>query len=100
MLNPVMELVTFKINSNCTPAAFAAACEPINVWVRTRPGFQSRTLSRNEDGTWFDVVFWDSAETAHAASAKLMTDFGQSEFMAMIDPTSIQMQHPQIVSRA
>ena len=100
MLKPVMELVTFKIIANCTPEAFAAACEPVNAWVRTQPGFQSRTVSCNEDGTWFDVVFWDSAETAHAASAKMMAELGQSEFMAMIDPSSIQMQHPKIVNQS
>ncbi len=98
MLNPVMELVTFKINANCTPEAFAVANEPVNTWVRAQPGFQSRALS-NQDGTWIDVVFWDSAETAHAAAAKVMSDLGQSEFMAMIDTNSVQMQHLQVVSR-
>ena len=100
MSKPVMELVTFKINADCTPEAFSAACEPVNVWVRTQPGFQSRTVSCNEVGTWFDVVMWDSAETAHAAASKMMADLGQSDFMAMIDLSSIQMQHPQIVSRS
>ncbi len=100
MLNPVMELVTFKINANCTPEAFAAACEPVNVWVRTQPGFQSRTVSRNQEGTWFDVIFWDSAESANTAAAKIMVELGKSEFMTMIESSSIQMQHPQIVSRS
>jgi hypothetical protein len=95
-----MELVTFKINANCTPEAFAVASEPINEWVRTQPGFQSRTLSRNEEGTWFDVVIWNSAETAHAAAAKMMAELGQSDFMAMIEPSSILMQHPYIVSQS
>ena len=100
MHNSVMEMVTFKIIANCTPEAFAAACEPVNAWVRTQPGFQSRTVSCNEEGTWFDVVLWDSAETAHTAAAKMMSVLGQSEFMSMIDPSSIQMHHPQIVSRS
>lgn len=100
MLNPVMELVTFRLNANCAPEAFVAACEPVNTWVRTQPGFQSRTVSRNEQGTWFDVILWDSAETANAAAGKIMTELGSSEFMAMIDSSSIQMQHPQIVSRS
>lgn len=56
MLNPVMELVTFRLNANCTPEAFAAACEPVNTWVRAQPGFQSRTVSRNEQAMWFDVM--------------------------------------------
>lgn len=100
MLKPVMELVTFKIIANCTPEAFAAACESVNAWVRNQPGFQSRTVSCSEDGTWFDVVLWDSAEVAHAAAAKMMTELGQCDFMAMIDPNSIKMQHLQIVSRS
>lgn len=100
MQNPVMELVTFKINVNCTAEAFAAACELVNAWVQTQPGFQSRTVSHNEEGTWFDVIFWDSAENAHAAAAKIMVEQGSSEFMTMINPSSIKMQHAQIVSRS
>jgi hypothetical protein len=97
---PVMEWVTFKINANCSPDAFIAACEPVNAWARRQPGFLSRAVSVNEEGTWFDVVFWDSVDTAHAAAAKIMGDLGQSDFMAMIDTSTIQMQHPKIVSRS
>lgn len=100
MLNPVMELVTFKLNAPFTPAAFVQASEQVNLWVRTQHGFQSRTLSCSEDGTWFDVVFWDSAQSAHAAAAKVMTELAQSDFMRMIDGSSVQMQHPQVFSRA
>jgi len=39
-----MELVPFKINADCTSEALAAACMPVTAWVRTQPGFQSRTL--------------------------------------------------------
>lgn len=100
MHKPVMELVTFKTIANCTPEAFAAASESVSAWVRTQPGFQSRTLSCDDEGTWFDVVLWDSAEAAQAASTNMMAELGQCEFMALIDPGTIQMQHPKVMGRA
>lgn len=97
MLSQVMELVTFKTNPQVSPEAFIKASETVSEWVRTQPGFQSRTLSRNEDGTWADVVLWHSAGEAHAASEKLMAEMGTSDFMVMIDAESIHMQHLQVV---
>jgi hypothetical protein len=91
--NPVMELVTFRINAQVSPDAFVAASAAVSTWARAQPGFQSRALSRSEDGTWFDVVLWNSAELAQAAAEKMMIEMGTSDFMTMIDPSSIQMQH-------
>ncbi len=100
MDHTVMELVTFKVKTNTTPAQFAAAGAPVTTWVRGQPGFLSRALSKGADGTWFDVVFWESAATAQAAAKQFMVDQGQSDFMALIDPESVKMTFAQVQSQA
>lgn len=99
MSHTVMELVTFKVKASATSAQFAATGAPVNAWVRVQPGFLSRALSQGDDGTWFDVVFWESAATAKAAAQKFMVDLAQSDFMALIDPESVKMTHAQVESQ-
>lgn len=100
MSHTVMELVTFKVKASATPSQFVAASAPVTTWVRAQPGFLSRAVSQGEDGTWFDVVFWESDATARAAAEKFMVDQAQSDFMAMIDPDSVKMTLAQVHSRA
>lgn len=100
MSHTAMELVTFKVKANATPAQFAAAGVPVSAWARAQPGFLSRTLSQGDDGTWFDVVFWESLATAKAAGQQFMVDLGQSDFMALIDPDSVKMSVAQVHSQA
>ncbi len=100
MPHSMMELVTFKVKTNTPPAQFAAASAPVTTWVQAQPGFLSRALSQGDDGTWFDVVFWESAATAQAAAQQFMVDLGQSDFMALIDPESVKMTHAPVVSRS
>jgi hypothetical protein len=49
MNHTVMELDTFKVKANATPAQFAAAGAPVTTWVRAQPGFLSRALSKGAD---------------------------------------------------
>jgi hypothetical protein len=99
MHHTVMELVTFKVKANATPVQLIAASTPVNAWAQVQPGFQSRTLSQGDDETWFDVVFWESVAAAQAAAQKFMADLGQSDFMALIDPSSVKMTHAQVTSQ-
>lgn len=59
-MNPFVEMVTFKSKPDFTPDAVIAAAEGVNVFLKEQPGFISRTLGRAEDGTWHDILFWES----------------------------------------
>lgn len=100
-MNPiVMEMVTFKLKTNTTPMQCVTASETVNAWAQAQPGFISRALSQGGDGMWFDVVYWQSAADAQAASQQFMVDLAQSDFMAMIDPATVNMTHAPVVSRS
>jgi hypothetical protein len=97
-MSDAIEMVQFKLNPGVSESDFLAADQPISAWVGKQPGFRYRSLSRQDDGTWSDIVYWDSMENAKAAGEVFMKDQGQSSFMAMIDHGSVQMNHSQVLS--
>jgi len=87
-----IELVTFRLQRGDI-GGFVDANASINDWLKRQPGFVSRHLAERDDGTWLDIVFWQSHADALAASNKMMEEMAQSEAMTMIDPMGLDMSH-------
>lgn len=87
-----IELVTFRLQKGDTQG-FVDANAAINDWLKRQPGFVSRHLAERDDGSYLDIVFWQSHADALAASAKMMEEMAQSEAMTMIDPMGLDMSH-------
>jgi heme-degrading monooxygenase HmoA len=62
-----VELVRFSVAPG-GEEAFLAGRSPAVEGLRTLPGLRSATLARADDGSWIDVVLWDSREEALAAA--------------------------------
>lgn len=92
-MQPTLEQVTFRIQEGISDADFLTASENIGVWVKKQPGFSYRTLVRKSDGQWSDLVYWSSEEAAKSASEKFMQAEELKEFMTMIKPESVKMEH-------
>ncbi len=95
-MSNVVEIVSFKLIEGANAEKFVNSAEPINAWVQRQKGYQSRSLSVDKDGVWTDIVFWDSIETAEIASQKFMESNGDTEFMKMIDPSTLKMGHSDV----
>jgi heme-degrading monooxygenase HmoA len=87
-----VELVTFRLAKGDTQA-FVDANASVSDWLKRQPGFVSRHLAEREDGTYLDIVFWQTHADALAASNKMMEEMAQSEAMTMIDPMGLDMSH-------
>lgn len=87
-----IELVTFRLQKGDTQG-FVDANAAINDWLKRQPGFVSRHLAERDDGSYLDIVFWQSHADALAASTKMMEEMAQSEAMTMIDPMGLDMSH-------
>lgn len=87
-----IELVTFRLQKGDTQG-FLDANASINDWLKRQPGFVSRHLAERDDGTYLDIVFWQTHADALAASTKMMEEMAQSEAMTMIDPMGLDMSH-------
>jgi heme-degrading monooxygenase HmoA len=90
-----LELVTFRLVRGSSEQ-FIDANAAISDWLKRQPGFVSRHLAERDDGSFVDIVFWQTHEAALAASGKMMEEMAQSEAMTMIDPMSLEMTHGNI----
>ncbi|RAZ86669.1 hypothetical protein DPM33_28065 [Mesorhizobium hawassense] len=90
-----LEIVTFRLKPG-TEAGFVANNGVMSGWLTRQPGFLSRHLGRREDGTWVDVVRWQSVEQARAAADRIMAEIGDSEALQAIEPASVDMNHATI----
>jgi hypothetical protein len=95
-MSAVLESVTFRLTEGTTAGAFTQACEATFAWVRKQPGFMHRVLCCDDAGQWSDQVLWTSMAHAQAASEAFMNSFGDSAFMAAMDPDSVKMQHSMV----
>ena len=95
-MSNVIEIVHFKLVEGANSDNFAKSAEIISEWAKSQKGFQYRSLNVNDAGEWTDIVYWDSLENAQAASQNFMESNGNSEFMAMIDASTLKMGHSDI----
>jgi hypothetical protein len=96
----IVEIVTFKLNAGISDTDFLAkVSEMEQAFLCKEAGFVRRTLSKNEDGSWFDYVEWASLKEASNAMENSMTDQRAAAFIQSIAPASVAVQHWQIVSQ-
>ena len=67
MSDVTMELVRFSVAPGREEAFLAGRAAAVE-GLRTLPGLLSATLARADDGSWLDVVLWDSRKEALAAA--------------------------------
>ncbi|TPI58061.1 hypothetical protein FJ420_26370 [Mesorhizobium sp. B3-1-3] len=91
-MSETLEIVTFHLKPG-SEAGFVSNNGVMTDWLARQPGFLSRQLGRCEDGSWVDVVRWQSLEQARAAADRIMAEIGASEAVQAIDPASVDMRH-------
>jgi hypothetical protein len=92
-----IELVSFRLKAGTDRDSFLHGARRTEALIRRQPGFQGRMLTEASDGTWRDVVTWDSHDTALQAAEKVMADPEFAPFVAMIDPATVSMSHSALV---
>ncbi|HEX2195579.1 MAG TPA: hypothetical protein VHJ76_01530 [Actinomycetota bacterium] len=91
--NAVVELAIFKTTEGVTREQLLDTVDAVSEWAKRQPGFLSRDLTCSEDGTWIDVVWWESLDAAHAAAEAAMTSESCAPMFALIDLEDTQMIH-------
>ncbi|MBM4186597.1 MAG: hypothetical protein FJ206_04720 [Gemmatimonadetes bacterium] len=86
-----VELVTFRAKAGVTSEQVISAAEQVNLFLKDQPGFLSRHLGVTEDGTWHDILYWESGEHVMAAMAKAESSPHCPVFFGLIDPAHDSM---------
>ncbi len=97
-MNSTIEIVSFKLKTDADENIFKEIQPQLNSWVKRQKGFYYRTLIKEDDGKFTDIVHWASEVAAKAANAKFMQQDFASAMMALIDADSINMRHTQSLS--
>ncbi len=92
-MSKVMEIVEYKLKSNVETASFLESSKVIQKWAEKQRGCSSRKMALGDDGVWVEIMFWDNMENAMNAHNRFMADNGKSEFMQMLDPSTLKMAH-------
>ncbi|PBB44870.1 hypothetical protein CK222_07935 [Mesorhizobium sp. WSM3866] len=98
-MTETLEIVTFRLKPD-TAAGFVAQNGFVTDWLVRQPGFLSRHLGERDDGSWVDVVRWQSLEQAQAAAQRIMAEIGDCEAMRAIEPASVAMSHAAVALSA
>ena len=92
--NAVVELAIFRVKEGVTREQLLGTVDAVSTWARRQPGFLSRDLTCSaDDGTWIDVIWWESLDAAHAAAEAAMTSESCAPMFGLIDLEGTQMLH-------
>ncbi|MDU8945906.1 antibiotic biosynthesis monooxygenase family protein [Ovoidimarina sediminis] len=93
----VAEIVRFRLANGVTENAFLDATRGMQPLVAATPGFVSRRLSKNEDGSWTDYVTWTDMARARSAAKTIFANPETKPFIDAIDGASVDMRHEAIL---
>ncbi|MFL0809841.1 MAG: hypothetical protein K6L76_05450 [Agarilytica sp.] len=97
-MQSTLELVSFALKPNADETQLADLQPAVNTFVKQQPGFYYRSLIKDSDGQYLDIVYWESEEKAKAAAEKFMAQPWAEQMMSLVDESSIKMRHVQSIS--
>ena len=67
------DIITYELAENITEdQLLAVASRIIEEWMRELDGFQKWEIHKMKDGTYTDIVYWETMEDAKSAEAEMM----------------------------
>ena len=84
-----LEMTTFTLAKGKTYQDFIAANAEVDVWLKKQPGFQSRHIAGQPDGTIIDALIWDSQADGTNAMHKLLNELADSPVHTVIDQGTV-----------
>ena len=84
-----LEMTTFKLEKGKTYQDFIAANADVDIWLKKQPGFQSRHIAEQPNGTIIDALIWDSEADGTNAMHGLMKELADSPVHLVIDQGTV-----------
>lgn len=100
MSNPIIETVKFRLEPGTTREQFEATLDGSLAFMKSCDGWQARRLSCSTDGQWIEHVQWANMDAAKTAAAKIMESKQARPFMSLIQGTSVEMHHAELLMAA
>ena len=97
-MQSTIELVSFKLKADANIALFNDIQQQLNAFVKTQPGFYYRTLVKDIDDTYLDIIHWESEEKSLAAEAKFSEQPWAKDMLSLIEQGSVNMRRVKSLS--
>ncbi len=99
MKDTVVEMVSYQLKEDVNKEQLAATHEKVNVFLHEQQGFMYRSLSEDDKGLLFDIVYWQDMATAKTAGDAFMAHPAGQSLMALIDEKSVTMRHMPVLTQ-
>lgn len=87
----VTEVLTWQGLPGVSDQQMIDAVEAMVPDLKQLPGFLLQTLSKDSNGRWLDLYFWQTAEEAHASNELMADKASLGALMSLLDVESITM---------
>jgi Antibiotic biosynthesis monooxygenase len=90
----IVEISQFRLVQGADEGGFLeAADETQSAFLAKQEGFVGRDLLRADDGSWMDIVRFESVQAARAAFNGFAGHPAVKAFESMLDTSSVSMSH-------
>lgn len=97
-MTTTVETVSYKLAGGVARDDFLGANDAMTSWLSRQSGFQYRSLSQKEDGSWLDIVYWNTKEEADKAGVSFRQEMTATDFFMMVDPGSLEMAYSAVAT--
>lgn len=96
-MKKTMEVVLFKGLDGVSSEQMWREAQAVSPRLERFAGFISHSFGVGEDGRFVDVVHWQDRASALSAAEQVLSCPQCQGFFALIDPSSVQMMHFDLV---
>ncbi len=88
-----VEYLEFNLVEGANPDDFLRETLSMDAILEDYPGFVARHLARNDDGSWVEVVYWETLEDGEAALPRFVEDERTKGFLSLVDGDSLSVKY-------
>lgn len=88
------DLISYRLAEGVSEEHLRSVADRVHEhWMKHQPGFLSWEIHKLEDGTYADLVHWDSYEHAKASEQHMGDIPNAAEWQACYDMSSVSSKH-------
>ena len=87
----VVEIVSWKAAPNVTDQQMIDAVQAMVPDLEKLPGFRYQSLSKDDEGLWMDIYYWDTKEDAHQSNDLMANKQSLQDLIPLIDMSSLKI---------
>jgi hypothetical protein len=88
-----VEYMHFNLIEGANPDDFLRETLAVDSILENYKGFVARHLARNSDGSWVEVVYWETLKDAEEALPRFVKDERTKGFLSLVDSESLSVKY-------